>query len=299
MLMRNHTSPAPDRHPAENNASKRPQRRFSAAKLALTSIAGVAIAVFLVQRPLTAPLPATVEMSEMTWIEIRSAMTRGYTTVIVPTGGIEQNGPHMITGKHDYIVRWTANRIASELGHTLVTSVVSFVPEGDYDPPNGHMRYPGTLGVPEAVFAQVLEGIARSLKATGFKTICFIGDHGGNQKPQAEVAEKLSREWAGKSVRVIHAGDYYAEEAQNKFLRDQGETPAAIGEHASIVDTSELLAVYPAGVDIARFAERPFSLESTGVSGDPAHASVERGKALLAIKVDAAVRQIRAALPTN
>ena len=68
---------------------------------------------------------------------------------IVPTGGIEQNGPHMVLGKHDYIVRQAADRIAHELGHTLVTPVVSFVPEGDYDPPSGNMLFPGTLGVPQ------------------------------------------------------------------------------------------------------------------------------------------------------
>jgi creatinine amidohydrolase/Fe(II)-dependent formamide hydrolase-like protein len=39
----------------------------------------------------------------------------------------------------------------------------------------------------------------------------------------------------------------------------------------------------------------PFSLEPTGADGDPMKASAERGKAMLEIKVDAAVRQIRAA----
>src|ERR1700687_2642717 len=151
--------------------------RFSARKLALAGVAGLAIALAVAQRPLTAPLPDTVEIADMTWVEVRSAIARGYTTVIVPTGGIEQNGPHMILGKHDYIVRYTAERIATQLGHSRVAPVVSFVPEGDYDPPTGNMRFPGTIGVSDAAFSQVLEGIARSLKAAGFKTICFISHH--------------------------------------------------------------------------------------------------------------------------
>src|ERR1700730_18163294 len=137
--------------------------RFSARKLALAGVAGLAIALAVASRPLTAPLPDTVEIADMTWVEVRSAIARGYTTVIVPSGGIEQNGPHMILGKHDYIVRANAERIARELGHALVAPVISFVPEGDYDPPSGHLRFPGTIGVSDPAFAAVLGATARGL----------------------------------------------------------------------------------------------------------------------------------------
>jgi creatinine amidohydrolase/Fe(II)-dependent formamide hydrolase-like protein len=272
-------------------------RRLSPWKLAISAATGVALAATLAGRPLTAPVPSTVHMADMTWVEVKSALERGYGTVIVPSGGIEQNGPHMILGKHDHIVRWTAERIAAELGRTLVAPVVSYVPEGDYDPPTGHMRFPGTLGLSEPVFAQVLEGIARSLKAGGFKTICFIADHGQSQAPQAEVAARLSGEWAAAGVKVLSVGDYYADAAQLKYLYGAGETLAAIGRHAGIQDTSELLAVHPDGVDVGRFAALPFTWRPTGVSGDPTKASAERGRALLDLKVQAAVRQIRSSAP--
>jgi creatinine amidohydrolase len=269
-------------------------KRHAPRKLVLSGAAAVAIAFFFTQRPLTAPLPDTVEIADMTWIEVRSAISRGYTTVIVPSGGIEQNGPHMILGKHDRIVDFAATKIAAQLGHALVAPVISFVPEGSYDPPSGHLRFPGTIGVSEEAFAGVLDGVARSLKAGGFNTICFIADHGGSVKPQADVAAKLTREWAADGVRVIDVSDYYADEAETAFLEAQGETPAAIGQHAGIADTSELMAVDPGGVDLARFANAPFTLESNGVSGDPMRASIERGRALMDIKIAAAVRQIKA-----
>jgi creatinine amidohydrolase len=274
-------------------------RRFisSPGKLALSVLVGAAVAVAIVGRPLTAPLPGTIKIADMTWVEVRSALDHGYTRVIVPSGGIEQNGPHMILGKHDHIVGWTAERIAAELGRTLVTPVVSFVPEGDYAPPSGHMKFPGTIGVPDKVFAGVLEGIARSLKAGGFKTICFIADHGASMPPQAEVAARLTKEWADEGIKVISVDDYYtaAGDQQNKLLEAQGETSATIGQHAGITDTSELMAVHPAGVDLSRFADLPFTLAPTGVDGDPRRASAERGQALLQLKVQAAVRQIRSA----
>src|SRR5690349_6288684 len=97
---------------------------------------GGALVLVLADRPLTAPLPNTLKMADMTWVEVRSAIDHGYTRVIVPSGGIEQNGPHMILAKHDHIVGYTSERIASELGHTLIAPVVSFVPQGDVAPPS-------------------------------------------------------------------------------------------------------------------------------------------------------------------
>ena len=274
-------------------------RRLPPLKIAIAVLAGAAVAFATVERPLTAPLPGTVKIAEMTWVEVRSAIDAGYTRVIVPSGGIEQNGPHMILGKHDHIVAWTAERIATELGRTLVTPVVSYVPEGSYAPPSGHMRFPGTIGVTDEVFAGVLEGIARSLKAGGFRTICFIADHGGSMRPQADVAARLSREWAAEGIKVISVDDYYqaAGDQQNKLLEAQGETLTTIGQHAGITDTSELMAIHPTGVDLTRLAKVPFRAEPTGIDGDPLRASAERGKALLDLKVKAAVRQIRLASP--
>jgi creatinine amidohydrolase len=267
--------------------------------LALLVVSAAALA--FAERPLTAPLPSTVRLADMTWVEVRSAIAAGHTRVIVPSGGIEQNGPHMILGKHDRIVAWTSERIARELGHTVVAPVIPFVPEGSFAPPSGHLRFPGTIGVSEEAFAATLDGIARSLKAGGFKTICFIADHGASMKPQAEVAARLTREWAPDGVTVLSVDDYYtaAGDAQVQYLEAQGETPATIGQHAGITDTSELMAIDPAGVDLTRLNGLPFRAEPTGIDGDPRRASAERGRALLELKVQAAVRQIKAAAPSQ
>lgn len=264
-----------------------PRKKF------LIAAAAVLAACALLPGRLSASLPADVEMKDMTWVEVRSAIDEGYTTVIVPTGGIEQNGPHMILGKHDYIVAEAARRIAKDVGHTLVAPVVSYVPEGGYNPPTGHMRFPGTMGVPEPVFAGVLEGIARSLKAGGFKLICFIGDHGQSQPAQTEVARRLSAEWAKDGVRVVEVGAYYADKAQVDRLIAQGRSRAEVGQHASVIDTSELMSVDPKGVDLSRYRA---ALENTGVSGDPTTASPELGSSLLAMRIAAAANEIRSLL---
>lgn len=273
--------------------------RLSPLGVGISALAGLAMAFAVVNRPLTAPLAETIDIADMTWLQVRAALDHGYTTVIVPTGGIEQNGPHMVLGKHDYIVAHAAHRIASELGKTLVAPVVSYVPEGSYEPPSGHMRFPGTIGVPEPVYAGVIEGIARSLKAGGFHTICFIADHGDSQAPQAAVAARLNAEWAKQGVTVVHVDSYYDDGGQIAVLQSQGESRAAIGQHASIIDTSELMAVHPQGVDLKRLRDQPLTLQPNGIVGNPTSASPERGKQLLEIRIAAAVQQIRSRMPTH
>src|SRR5262245_2700977 len=80
----------------------------------------------------------SVFIEELPWLEVRDAMRVGKTTVIIPTGGVEQNGPYLATGKHNYVLRATTEAIARKLGNALVAPIVAFVPEGDIDPPTSH-----------------------------------------------------------------------------------------------------------------------------------------------------------------
>jgi creatinine amidohydrolase len=279
------------------------------AAVALASLAGAAVLLSLLGRgPAVGPAASfradppvdvaglPVRLADLTWPEARSLVESGARTVIVPTGGIEQNGPHLVLGKHDHVVAATAERTARALGRCLVAPVLSYVPEGGVDPATGHMRYPGTITVPEGVFAAVLDAAAESLRAHGFTLVCFLGDSGGNQAAQAAVAARLNARWAASSARALHVGEYYAANGQAERLRAEGESDAAIGTHAGIRDTSELMAVYPAGVRPDRIRSGvEGSMAGSGVSGDPTRASAERGERMLALKVEAAVRQIRAA----
>lgn len=239
---------------------------------------------------IAAESPPTVWLAELTWEETCAALAAGHTTVIVPTAGIEQNGPHVVLGKHRHVVAAAAERIAGELGNALVAPVVDYVPEGRVDPPAEHMRWAGTLSVPEPVFAAVLESAARSLRQHGFTLVAFVGDSGGNQDSQARVAETLTREWGAGSA--LHVSDYYAKNGQTSWLESQGETLEAIGTHAGIRDTSEMLAAHPAGVRADR-ARAGLDFETSGVDGDPTRGTAARGEELLRLKVAAAVAQIR------
>src|SRR6266567_3611909 len=136
-----------------------------------------------------AETPDTVFLEELTWTEIRNRIQAGGTTVIVPVGGTEQNGPHMVLGKHNVRVNALSEKIARALGNALVAPVIAYVPEGSVNPPSAHMRFPGTITVPNATFEQVLESAARSFKAHGFRDVVFLGDHSSYQSSEKAVAD--------------------------------------------------------------------------------------------------------------
>ena len=169
------------------------------------------------------PLPAasTVWIEEMTWMDVRDALKAGKTNVIIPTGGVEPNGPWLVTGKHNYVLRANCDAIARKMGNALCAPIVKFVPEGGIEPKTGHMTSPGTITAREETYQALLTDIAESLQAHGFKNVIFIGDSGGNQKGQQAVADKLTAKWAGKAL-ALHIPEYYDYASVSKYMEGQG-----------------------------------------------------------------------------
>jgi len=240
---------------------------------------------------------APVQIEDLTWVELRERVAAGAVTVLVPIGGTEQNGPHMVLGKHNQRVRLLAQRIADRLGTALVAPVLAYVPEGAIDPPTQHMRWPGTLTVPVAVFEATLESAARSLRRAGFCHVVFLGDHGGYRSSLDRVATKLNREPAAAAGCRVHALPEYYRASSDDFdraLAARGHAAAEIGTHAGLADTSLMLALDPAFVRADALAA-PRGKGGDGVAGDPARASAELGRPGIEHIVDASVAAIRKA----
>jgi creatinine amidohydrolase len=233
----------------------------------------------------------TVFLEELTWIELRDLIRSGKTTIIVPIGGTEQNGPHMALGKHNLRVRYLSERIARALGNALVAPVIAYVPEGALDPPTAHMRFPGTITIPEEAFEKTLEYAARSFKLAGFHDIVFLGDHGGYQKDEKVVADRLDKQWAATGVRAHAIEEYYraSESEFARLLKSKGYSEQEIGVHAGLADTSLTLAVDPRLVRTDRLQP------GEGVKGDPRRSSAELGQLDVDLIVTRTVEAIRRA----
>lgn len=238
--------------------------------------------------------PSSVFLEELTSAEVRDAVRAGATTIIIPVGGTEQNGPHMALGKHNVRVKALAGRIAAALGDALVAPVVSYVPEGGIAPPTGHMRHAGTISVPEEAFTSVLDAAARSFRQHGFMDVVLIGDSGNYQHALEAVAARLNRDWAASPARTHFIGEYYraTQTTYLQALRDKGLSDAEIGTHAGAADTALLMAI---DATLIRPDKMPASAAeglASGVAGDPRAASAALGQ----LGVEAIVAQTAAAI---
>jgi creatinine amidohydrolase/Fe(II)-dependent formamide hydrolase-like protein len=258
---------------------------------ALVSAAGLAM---LSMTAAAAPA-ASVFIEDLTSPELQARIAAGATTVLVPIGGTEQSGPHIALGKHNARARILAGRIAARLGNAVVAPVIAYVPEGAIQPPVGHMRFAGTISVPDAAFEAILEASARSLCQHGVREVFFLGDHGGYQKNEVKAAARVT---AGGACRAHALLDYY-QATQAGYVADlkrRHYTDAEIGLHAGLADTSLSLALDPASVRPGLLAAGARAGQAGGVRGDPTRATAELGQLGVARIVDASVDAIRAAL---
>lgn len=255
----------------------------------LLLFANVALAQSATTAPSSSPFISSF-IEDLTWIEVRDAVANGKTTALYYAGSTEQNGPHMATGKHNLIAKFVVARIATELGNALAYPVMPFAPTGDAIKKTEHMAFAGSVSVSEETFARVARETAQSAHAAGFQCIVLMGDHGGGQTSLGLVAKELAAKWRAQGVRVIHAGDVY--ERSNKLALDLLKSRGLpYGDHASIIDTSELMYVAPSAV---RLGQRGNAKPENGSSGYAQQATGSLGKQFIGFKVRAAVEQIRA-----
>jgi creatinine amidohydrolase len=226
----------------------------------------------------------SLHLEELTWPELRDRVATGTTIAIVPIGGTEQNGVHMALGKHNVRVRLLAERIAKQLGNAIVAPVVAYVPEGSIEPPAAHMRWPGTITVPEGAFEATLESAARSLQRAGLKHVVLLGDHGGYLKSLDRVAARVPGVFSPPEYYRASSADHAA------ALRARGFSEAQIGRHAGLADTSLMLALDPSLVRSERLAKS----QGEGADGDASRADAALGKEAVDRIVSVTVDAIRA-----
>lgn len=234
----------------------------------------------------------TLFIEEMTWMEVRDALKAGKDTVLVATGGVEQNGPYLSTGKHNVVLRATTRAIAERLGNALIAPIVAFVPEGDIDPPTSHMKYPGTISLTEETFRALLTDICGSLKAHGFKHVVLIGDSGGNQDGMKKVAADLNARWADGKTRVHFIPEYYDYGGLGKWIRTQGIEEKSEGFHDDFAMEAQMFIVDPTTIRMKeRIAADKFRIN--GIDLAPVEKTAEWGRRIVGYRADQTVRAIQ------
>ncbi len=244
------------------------------------------------------PLPTatTVWVEEMTWMDVRDALASGKTTVLIPTGGMEPNGPWLAAGKHNYVLHANCDAIARQLGNALCAPIIPFVPEGNIDPPSGHMRSPGTISARRETFEAVLTDVAHSFKMHGFEKIIFFGDSGGNQGGQRAVANQLTERWGGTPL-VGHVQEYYDYATASRYMEEEHGLVWGDGDnlHDDPVISLNMFIDDPVSIRWAERVEAGLAMIN-GVSLVDRVDNLELARALVAFRADYTVKAISAAI---
>ena len=238
----------------------------------------------------------TLLLEEMTWPQIRKAISEGYRTVIVAAGSIEQHGKHLPIGMDTLGGYSMAVSIAEGIGHALVAPVIR---PGCSD---HHMAFPATISISADLLKELCRAYCRCLSEHGFERIVLFASHGGNIQALKEAALELDAELPCKVVSPVLLPDPRVEEATDPILARHGVTREEGGIHSGFVETSLLLASSYGHLVDMQAAERGFvgdvwarieeakkvgrwsmaDITPVGVLGDPTKASAEAGREMLA-----------------
>lgn len=237
----------------------------------------------------------SVFIEDLTWMEVRDAMQGGKDTVLIATGGIEQNGPYLVANKHNVVLRGTTEAIARKLGNMLVAPIIGFVPEGDIDPPTVHMRYPSTVSLTEETYRRLLVDVCSCYRTHGFKHVVMIGDSGGNQDGMKRVAAELNAKWPDGKTKFHFIPEYYNYGDLKGWLEERGIKQTDEGLHDDFAMSAMMLSIDPASVRMKqRVAAGKFKIN--GVDLAPVEKTVELGKKLIDYRADVTVKLIRQAV---
>lgn len=241
----------------------------------------------------------SVWMEELTWMEVRDAISGGKTTALILTGGVESNGPYLATGKHNFILKVMGDAIARKLGNALVAPVVTLEPGR----PDGERVAPGSVFVSQATYRGVLTDMAESLRGMGFTNVILMGDSGGNQKAMQEVAAALNTKYNGKPARFFFIPEYYDYTAVQKLVQENGIAeqikPGASSGSDGIHDEygiDALMALYdPKSIRIEQ-REKANRTTINGVSLLPMEKTLEMGKKIVELRTKLTVDAINKAM---
>jgi creatinine amidohydrolase len=291
----------------------KPATRFITMALAVMAVAVTVRAQG--QAAVDAPRPIDAGVSlwaeELTWMEIRDLVKAGTTTIIIGTGGVEQNGPYVAGGKHNFVLQTVLPAIARAIPNSLIAPIVKFVPEGRIEPAtSGHMNYPGTISLEAATFESLLTDICRSYKAHGFVDIILLGDSGGNQAGMRNVATALNAKWGAETARVHFLPEYYDQDRWSyDYLKTLGitqinktpdqppdaRTDTRNGMHDDIYYESQIAVMDPKLIR-AEQRQKAGLLNLHGVDESPIEKTIDIGKKLAEYRAGITAQAFKASL---
>jgi len=237
-------------------------------------------------------------LEEMTWPDVQELLKHNK-MILVPTGSIEQHGPHLPLYSDVVAPLEVSILVAKQLGTIVAPPVRPGVSAH-------HMPFPGTITLQAQTFIAVVKDYARSLSSHGFDPVIFINGHGGNTSALSIATAESRVELSPTKVLGFNWWDFIPKELGKGIGFEDGF-------HANAQETSWTLYLRPEQVKIERAKrEMPQASEaikmsegfytstfrtfkdvtSSGILGDATKANSEWGKNM----IEGAARNITQAI---
>jgi creatinine amidohydrolase len=181
--------------------------------------------------------PPTVFLGEMTNPEV-IAFLQKHQTVIIPTGAVEQHGPHGPLLTDVLIPTEIARRVAPRVGAVVAPPI-------NYTLSYPHVGFPGMMHIRIPTFMSLIEDLCVSFATSGFRRIVFLNGHYDNTYAIAyacaNAADKMPK---GTQAFPINYWDALTAEDIDEFSGLKN------GLHANLAETSAVLRINPDLVDM-------------------------------------------------
>ncbi|MDU0205304.1 creatininase family protein [Paenibacillus sp. MAH-36] len=210
--------------------------------------------------------------------------------IVLPVGAVEQHGPHMPVFTDTLI----SEVLLTEAFHQLPDDAnIWLLPAIPYGKSTEHLGHPGTITLSATTLMAVVMDIAKSLTRSGLQKLVLVNTHGGNTDLLNMMAREIRIE-TGLAVFRLDPGGLGGADEWITPLEKQA------GIHAGDMETSLVMSAIPHWVHMeaapTEFPNYPSSrylglrnrafawvmddLSHSGISGDAAQATVQKGEAM-------------------
>jgi creatinine amidohydrolase len=176
----------------------------------------------------------------MHWEELSvsdiEALDRDAAVLLLPLGSIEQHGRHLPLGTDTMLAAALSLEAAK-----LMPGRVAVLPPPWYGFSQHHMRFPGTVTLRAETMMALVEDIAQSVVAHGFRRLVLVNGHGGNAGLVDVLSAKLGHQFYGRA-RV--AGLTYFQLARDGIAKLRLSGAGGMG-HACEFETAMMQHVRP------------------------------------------------------
>jgi creatinine amidohydrolase len=248
-----------------------------------------------------------VLLQEMKWPDVRELISKK-PIVIIPTGSIEQHGPHLPLEVDSRIAKELAFASAQILRKEIPVAVA---PGLDIGFSGEHLSFPGTLSLDAETFMHVASQVVVTLIGHGFEKFLFLNGHGGNEEALRLVVRTLRE----KHEVLIAATSYW--QLAREEIKALRQSPGSGINHGGEEETALMLHLRPQLVDMTAasagtlrwcssylagsydqeaqvaYGRKRADIAPLGHGGDPTVATAEEGKRMFEAIVEAIVRFVR------